>query len=159
MRTPRSTFLGLALIIAVTGTACIDQQGNLTLPNSPTFDGQPTTVGSLTGLWAANGQATVDGCHSIQWNITNQTETSVAGSFSAICGQVVSIAGHASGQRNGQNVTMQVNGVAAVQGVTTTCGFSLQGTGVIEGNDEALRIKYTGQTCLGPVGGEELLRR
>ena len=159
MKTSRAAFLVLALAAAVTGSACVDQQGNLILPNSPTFDGSPTTPGSLAGLWTANGQATVDGCHSIQWNITNQTETTLSGTFSAICGQVVSVAGQASGTRSGQNITMQVNGVAAVQGVTTTCGFSLQGTGVIQGNDEALLVNYTGQTCLGPVSGQELLKR
>jgi hypothetical protein len=40
-----------------------------------------------------------------------------------------------------------------------TCAFSLSGTGYIEGDGDAIRIPYSGQTCLGPLQGEETLRR
>jgi hypothetical protein len=160
MRTVRLTLTAFAVAAALAAAACIDQQGNVTLPTSPTFDGSPATVGTLTGLWTSgSGQGTVDNCHSIQWNVTTQTETAVSGSFSAICANVVLITGTASGVRSGQNMSMQVNGIAQAQGVTTTCGFSLQGNGIIQGNDEAVLLNYSGTTCLGPVTGQELLRR
>jgi hypothetical protein len=159
MMRARLLLAAAAVSVALGGSACIDQNGNVTLPTSPTLDGTPTTPGSLTGLWAGNGQASVDNCHGIQWNVTSQTATSLSGTFSAICANIVTISGTASGTVNGQNVTMQVSGVASVQGVVTTCPFSLQGTGVIQGNNESLLVNYTGTTCLGPVSGQELLRR
>ena len=160
MQTSCVMLAGLALAVALAGPACIDQGGNVTLPGSPTFDGSPGTVGSLTGLWtSANGQGAVDNCHSIRWNITNQTETALSGSFSAICANVVLITGTASGVTNGQNVSVQVSGLAQAQGVTTTCGFSLQGIGTIGSDNDVLLVSYSGTTCLGPVSGQEVLRR
>ena len=96
-------------------------------------------------------------CSAFQWNITSQTPTSIAGSFSATCSGVVTVSGTASGQLNGNEVPFEVTGGAAIGGVTV-CPFVLRGTAVIEGTD-AIRIPYTGDTCLGPVHGEETLRR
>ena len=70
---------------------------------------------------------------------------------------MLTVSGTASGQLNGNEVPFEVTGAAAIGGVTV-CPFVLRGTAVIEGSD-AIRIPYTGDTCLGPVHGEETLRR
>jgi hypothetical protein len=54
-------------------------------------------------------------------------------------------------------VPLQVDGTATIEGALS-CPFSLTGTGHIIDSD-AIRIEYTGTTCLGPVEGEETLRR
>lgn len=161
MRTPRFSVAALALAAALFGSACaFDQNGNIILPGNPDL-GPTNNSGGLTGIWTSNGQISADSCTSFQWNITSQTATTLAGNFSALCANVVTITGSASGQLSGQNnqhVAMQVSGVASVSGVTTTCGFSLTGNGVVQGTD-AMVVDYTGTTCLGPVSGTELLRR
>ena len=158
MRTPRFSLAALAIAAALFGSACaFDQNGNIILPGNTDL-GPTGGSGGLTGLWTSGGPISADSCSNFQWNITTQTTTSLAGNFSALCASVVTITGTASGQLSGQNVTMQVDGIATVQGVTTTCGFSLSGNGVLEGSD-AMRVNYTGTTCLGPVSGTELLQR
>jgi hypothetical protein len=120
----------------------------------------PGNAGGLTGLWASQAGTGIPAswdCSAFQWNITSQTTTSVAGDFSARCSGVVTVSGTATGQLNGNEVPFQVTGTASIAGVTV-CPFVLHGTGVLEGMD-AIRIPYTGDTCLGPVHGEETLRR
>ena len=96
-------------------------------------------------------------CADLQWRITSQTPTSLAGEFAATCADGVSIMGTASGHVNGAEVPMEASGTATLPGMPP-CSFSLTGTGHIEGND-AIRIQYSGTSCLGPVQGEETLRR
>jgi hypothetical protein len=40
-----------------------------------------------------------------------------------------------------------------------SCPFTLTGNGAIEDNGNTLRMPFTGQTCLGPVSGTEVMRR
>jgi hypothetical protein len=164
--TMNRSLLTLSLAVAAFGsTGCIEHTRELLDPTAPSEVPGVTAPpsgggGALTGLWAS--QASVDipaswDCSAFQWNITSQTPTSIAGSFSAICSGVLTVSGTASGQLNGHEVPFEVTGAAAIGGVTV-CPFVLRGTGVIEGTD-AIRIPYTGDTCLGPVHGEETLRR
>ena len=115
---------------------------------------------SLIGTWVSqqvDGFPGPNSCSNLQWRVTSQTATSLAGEFAAVCAGGVSILGTASGQLNGTEVPMQANGTATLPGLPP-CGFSLTGTGHIEGSD-AIRIEYSGTSCLGPVHGEETLRR
>jgi hypothetical protein len=70
------------------------------------------------------------------------------------------VQGHASGQLNrpGTEVALRVSGTARVQNAIS-CPFDLSGTGYIIDGNSAIRIPYSGTTCLGPVHGEETLRR
>ncbi len=158
--------LGVAALGATASTGCVEHTRELLVPTAPSetpaaSSPVPGNVGgALTGLWASQAGAGIPAswhCSSFQWNITSQTPTSIAGSFSAACSGVLTVAGTASGQLNGNQVPFEVSGSAAIAGVTV-CPFVLRGTGVIEGND-AIRIPYTGDTCLGPLHGEETLRR
>jgi hypothetical protein len=68
------------------------------------------------------------------------------------CGNITA-SGHASGQLNGP---VEASGSGSAPGLPA-CNFSLSGTASV--GDDALRITYSGTTCLGPVSGSETLRR
>ncbi len=163
----KRSLLALALGASTLGTVgCIEHTREVLLPAGPSEVPSPAAPapaaggGALTGLWASQGVEGIPAswdCSAFQWNITSQTPTSIAGTFSAVCSGVLTVSGNASGQLIGNDVPFEVTGGAALGGVNI-CPFSLRGTGHIEGND-AIRIPYTGDTCFGPVHGEETLRR
>src|SRR5918992_454513 len=65
---------------------------------------------------------------------------------------------NASGQMtSATDMTYVVNGNAMLQNVIP-CPFAITGTGHLE-NPDTLHISYSGDTCLGPVTGQETLRR
>lgn len=157
-----ASFIG-ALMVTTTVSACAGFEHSETLvsPTAPSLPSAPSGAGSLTGTWSSilPKNLSASSCSSFQWSITSQTPSSLAGQFYAICAGVILINGNVSGQLNGagNEVALQLNGTATVQSVIT-CPFSLKGTGFITGN-ESIRIPYSGDTCLGPVQGEETLRR
>jgi hypothetical protein len=97
-------------------------------------------------------------CGNFQYQITGQTSSSIAGTFTGVCGGGLAIAGNVSGQLNGTAVSITVSGTASMPGIPN-CPFTLSGTGAIEDNGNTLRVTFTGTTCLGPVSGTEVLRR
>ena len=121
--------------------------------------------GSMLGVWTSGAlppaacppglPTTGTGCSKFEWFVTSQTANAIAGDFSAICLGSISVTGTARGERNGSAVQVTVNGSAILPGIGH-CTFSLSSTGTIEGND-ALRLPYSGTTCLGPVSGVETL--
>jgi len=122
---------------------------------------QPSAViPSLLGSWTSQSITALPGapatCGTFQWTVTTQTETDIAGTFSATCAGGVTITGTASGHIDGTSVPITVSGSATLAGVPS-CAFSLSGNGVIDG--DTIRVPYTGTTCLGPVSGTENLRR
>ena len=141
-------------------SACVgfEQSRNIFAPT----DGVSVSAAapSLLGAWVSqsiDGFPSPNSCSNLQWHVTSQTANSLAGDFAATCAGGVTIIGTASGQLNGTEVPLQASGTATLPGVPS-CGFSLTGTGHIEGSD-AIRIEYSGTSCLGPVHGEETLRR
>ena len=159
-------FLSTLGLVALTlaASACTGFEHTQTL-NSPSLPSLPALPGGgsggLTGFWGSPNSAfpAVSNCGSFQWSIAEQTATSLAGEFYAVCAAVVLVHGTASGTLNGAGteVAMHVAGTATVQGAVA-CPFDLSGTGFIQGRD-AIRIVYSGHTCLGPLQGEETLRR
>lgn len=157
----------VAAVAAISAAACTGFQRTETLiaPSAPTLPSAPSggSPGALTGTWSSTaplGPPSSWNCGEFQWSISDQTASSLAGQFYAICAGVVLIQGNASGQLNGAGteVALHLNGTATIQSVIS-CPFDISGTGFIEGNKEAIRIPYSGSTCLGPVHGEEVLRR
>ena len=112
-------------------------------------------VASLLGTWnsASLVGAGADSCTNFQWRLTGQQGNTVAGEASAICGPIA-VSGTMSATINGKDVQFQIDGTADA-GVS--CPFSFTGTARIEG--DAMRVPYSGTTCLGPASGEEVLRR
>jgi len=70
----------------------------------------------------------------------------------------LAISGNLTGQLNGTAVSITVTGTASMPGIPS-CPFTLSGNGAIEDNGNALRVPFSGETCLGPVNGTEVLRR
>jgi hypothetical protein len=156
-----SSFGALSLAVAVSACAGFEHSETIISPAAPSLPSAPSGSGGLTGTWSSPPPVFPNSwsCGSFQWSISSQTPSSLSGAFYAICAGVVLVRGDASGQLNGAGteVALGVSGTAAVQGVIT-CPFDLTGTGYIQGND-AIRIVYSGTTCLGPVQGEETLHR
>jgi hypothetical protein len=162
MRKPLSLIAAaLVTLVAATGCTGFEHAETIVSPSLPNLPSIPGGSGSLTGVWtsAAPPFPTSWSCGSFHWAITEQTASSLSGTFYALCAAVVLVQGQASGQLNGAatEVALRVTGTATVQGAIS-CPFDLAGTGYIEGRD-AIRIPYSGTTCLGPLHGEETLRR
>ena len=138
------------------------------VPNAPSGPSGPSGPGgggggggtSMVGTWASAPVTITDSstCTGFQWAIASQTSSSIAGTFSAICLGNVTVTGNASGSLlNSTQIQISIAGAANIQGVP--CSFNVSGTGTLEDNNNALRIPYSGTTCLGPVSGTETLRR
>ena len=121
-----------------------------------------TAAGPMVGTWVSSAGATAlatpTSCGNFQYQITSQTATTFAGTFTAACGTNITLSGNATGQINGTAVTISATGNAAQPGAPT-CAVSLSGTGTLEDSGNTLRIPFTGTTCLGPVSGVEVLRK
>ena len=160
-------FLSTGVIaLAVASAACtgFEHSESIISPTAPSLPSAPSgTSGPLTGTWSSQNALTVPNafnCGNFQWAISDQTSSSLTGQFYAICAGVMLVSGNASGALNsaGTEVALHLTGTATVQTVLS-CPFDLTGTGYIEDNKQSIRIPYTGTTCLGPVHGEETLRR
>jgi hypothetical protein len=117
---------------------------------------------SLVGTWASASAAPTlpdpSTCGNFTYQIASQTSSSISGTFTAVCGGGLAIAGSVSGTLNGTAVSITVSGTANMPGIPN-CAFTLSGTGAIEDNGNTLRVPFSGTTCLGPVNGTEVLRR
>jgi len=160
----RALIGGLAVAIGTTACVGFERESSMLAPTDTLTSGASGGANneslSLMGVWVSqstDGVPSPNSCADLQWRITSQTPTSLAGEFAATCADGVSIIGTASGHLNGTDVPMEASGTATLPGLPP-CSFSLTGTGHIEGSD-AIRIQYSGTSCLGPVQGEETLRR
>ena len=152
------------LALALLTTACAEFESGSSSPLGPSSvaavaaGGGTVDAQSLLGTWNAVTGQSVSGssCTNLQWQITNQNANAIDGTFSFDCVGNIHASGTASGQINGNDVPYQVVGTGTIPGLAS-CPFSLSGTARIEG--DALRIPYSGTTCLGPIRGEETLRR
>ena len=143
-----------------TSTGTTPSAGN-GVGNGPGVGSTPSTP-SLVGTWAsASAMPTLPDpstCGNFQYQITSQNASSIAGTFTAVCGGGLAIQGNVSGQIDGTAVSLTVSGTASMAGIPN-CPFTLSGNGAIEDNGNTLRVPFTGTTCLGPVSGTEVLRR
>lgn len=132
--------------------------GSATPAQTPT-PASPSSSPSMLGTWSSNPLANLSAssCTGFSWQVTSQTSNSIAGTFSATCANGISANGTASGQINGSDVPYTVSGTGTVPGFPS-CAFSISGTAHIVDNN-TLEIPYSGTTCLGPVSGQETLRR
>ena len=163
-RQPLFLALCAAASLAVAGCA-FDHSTQVTNPASPSGTqasaanplpgGAPTT--SLVGGWISAQVPSAASCGNFQYQIATQTATSIAGTFTATCGTLV-VSASGNGTTNGNNVHISVNGSGSLPGLPV-CPFSLSSNATIEENGNALRLPYSGTTCLGPVSGTEVLRR
>ena len=85
----------------------------------------------------------------------SQTGSSIAGTFTALCGDGITVTGNVSGTVNGDAVQMTATGTATMSGVP--CSFTLSGNGTIQDGGYTLAVPFSGTTCFGPVSGTEVL--
>jgi hypothetical protein len=163
----KRVFVSLALIAsaALAAAGCTGFQsgkttGTTTAPTVSLPGG--TSSGTLVGTWGEPVAFTipsVSSCANFQWQITSQSDSAVAGTFSATCDGGIGITASGSGTLvNSTTVNVTVTGVALVSGVPA-CNFTLGGVGALSDSDNTLTIPYSGTTCVGPVHGTQTLRR
>lgn len=151
----QTTGLIVAVGLAVAAMACVE-----TKHEGPT---SPTEVAKLlsTGNWtsAATVASTAlnpSSCGNLEWKIATMTSTFASGTFKATCGGGLTLEGKAEGTLSGLTANLKADGT--VTGTGISCPFALTGTAVPEGLD-AVRVNYSGTTCLGPVSGSEVLKK
>lgn len=144
-------------LFAALSTACANFEQSITTTAPTEASGSHALPTSLLGTWATSGQSvTGSSCTNVQWRITAQSTNALSGEFSADCVGGISIAGVVTGQVNGTELPYQITGTGSAPGIAA-CAFSIEGTARLEG--DAIHIPYSGTTCLGPIRGEEVLRR
>jgi hypothetical protein len=164
-----SLLVVLALSVAAVGCA-FEHSANVLAPSSagtPAAPGAGTgtsvpTSTSLVGLWESNALPVLPSpttCGNFQYQITSQTASTIAGTFTAACGGGMTLSGVATGQLNGTSVPFTINASASGMPGILSCPVNLTGTGAVEDNGRTLRLPYSGTTCLGPVSGTEVLRK
>jgi hypothetical protein len=143
--------LAIVVAFAAAASGCnYESKTTLTDPSS-------TGVASLIGNWgSANVVPTASTCTDFKWNATEQTGTSATGSFSATCAGDLKLQGTASGRLSGITITWSANGTAQSPAIPA-CAITLTGTAELGVN--SIRVPYSGNTCLGPVSGVEVLNR
>jgi hypothetical protein len=120
---------------------------------SPTPTGTAALLGSWTSSAALPSPTT---CTNFRWNVTEQSGSTASGTFTATCAGNLQVAGTANGTLSGSNVTWNATASASVPNLPS-CPITLTGTAEI--GVDSIRVPYSGQTCLGPVTGVEVLRK
>jgi hypothetical protein len=143
-----------ALAACLAAGACVTYESKTT-HTSPT----DTTLSALIGTWqsaTANALPSPTSCTNFNWTPTQQTPTSAMGSFSANCPGGLNVSGTAAGTLSGTTVSWQANAIASTPEIPK-CDVTLSGTAELGVN--SIRVPYSGNTCLGPVSGVEILNK
>jgi len=151
----QTTGLIVAIGLAVASMACVETKHES--PTSPTEVAKVLATGSWTSAaTVASTALNPSSCGNLEWKIATMTSTSASGTFKATCGGGLTLEGKAEGTLSGLTANLKADGT--VTGAGINCPFALTGTAVPEGLD-AVRVTYSGSTCLGPVSGSELLKK
>lgn len=129
--------------------------------SSKTTSTGPSTAGvaALLGNWVSAGATAIPApstCTDFKWNPTEQTSNSAKGSFSASCAGGLSVSGTATGTLTGSVISWTATANAATP-AQPACQVQLAGTAEL--GVDSIRIPYSGNTCLGPVSGVEILNK
>jgi hypothetical protein len=144
--------LAACVAVAALTAACFgfERKSTVTAPSA-------TGIGTLLGNWTSSNLIPTPGtCTDFKWNVSEQTSNSAKGSFSATCANDLKLTGTAQGTLNGSTILWAAEGNGNAPGLTS-CSIKLSGTAEI--GIDAVRVPYTGDTCLGKVSGVETLRR
>lgn len=168
----RYTSLFAVFAAATTFVACgFEHASSVTAPTSaagsngsganPTPTSASPTTPSLVGIWTSSllpNLPSAGSCGNFQYQIASQTANAIAGTFTASCGNGLTISASANGRVDGNAVTLTLDGSGSMPGVPT-CNFNVTANGTIEDGGNTLNLPYTGTTCLGPVHGTEVLHK
>ena len=141
----------VVLIAALLSAGCFDFLQNK--PTAPTG----TATQQLAGTWGSAAPTGLPNtCTSFTLVVTETTQTTAAGTFTATCG-ALSVTGSATATATSSStMSLNVTGTASGGGVSS-CAFAISGTAQID--DTTLHVTYAGTTCLGPVAGSEILTK
>ena len=156
-RADRRLMTSLVLLTTILTAGCdLTTEGGI----SPTA---PSEIGSLlAGTWvydASQGGSSfpsASDCTELELSMTQQSQTTYTGSFRAVCTDGAELEGTATGVLVNDVLDVDAAGTATLPSVAS-CPFTLTGTARMEG--DAIRVDYTGNTCLGAISGAELLER
>jgi hypothetical protein len=150
--TMKKTITAMALALAaMLASGCLGYERESTLGPSG------TGAAALLGNWTSGSLVPQPGqCSDFKWNVTEQSGTAAAGTFSAICAGNLQLNGTARGTLSGSVISWTAQANASVPGLAS-CPISLSGTAELL--VDSIRIPYSGTTCLGPVSGIETLRK
>ncbi len=140
-------------LVATLASGCLGYERESTL--GPSGAGAATLLGNWTSgnLIPQPGQ-----CSDFKWNVTEQSGTTAAGTFSAVCAGNLQLNGTARGTLSGSVISWTAQANASAPGLaSSSCPISLSGTAELL--VDSIRIPYSGTTCLGPVSGIETLRK
>ena len=144
--------LVVSLVMAASGSSCLDKIKNVATGPSPTA----VTTAAFGGSWTSVAVSTASQtCTNFQWAVTDISASGVSGTFSAVCYGTVQVSGTAAGALDGTRLNWTATGTGIANG--SSCPVALAGAATLEGTQ--VRVTYTGTTCLGPVSGTELLRK
>jgi len=152
------TVFGACLVLVAAGwmaAGCDAKHGSSAAVLEPS-----AVIPSLLGSWtsqsitptASSGQT----CSNFIWNVTTQTSSDIAGTFTAVCLGNMNISGSGTGHIENSTLSVSVSGTGSMPNVPN-CAFSLSGSGPIVG--ETIKLPYSGTTCLGPQSGTVTLRK
>jgi hypothetical protein len=147
------TFAVAAAAMALAASGCLELEHKSSLAG-PT---QISDLKSLLGTWSsASVLPSADSCSDFKWEVTEQSGASASGNFTATCPGGLQVSGRASGTQLGTVISWTATGAATAPGLPS-CAISLTGNAYLEVSQ--IRVPYSGQTCLGAVKGEEILKR
>ncbi len=145
-----------AIVVSAASVGCVGYESKTTTPSSPTTG---TTVNALVGTWKSASTSIIpdpNSCTDFTWTPTQQSATSAVGSFTATCAGGLKASGTAGGTLSGTTITWSGQAIASTPEIAS-CPVSLSGTAELGAS--SIRIPYSGNTCLGPVSGVEILNK
>lgn len=149
----KNRLLMAVLSSALVASGCIGFEHEST-PTAPSAAGN----GSLLGNWSsANLIPSPSSCTDFTWNVSEQTQLSAKGSFSATCAGDLKLTGTAQGEFTTSGTIAWSGQANATAPGLTSCNVVLSGTAELQ--VDSIRIPYSGDTCLGKVSGVEILKR
>ena len=148
----KRTYLAIVSLAAAVAAGCsgLEHKSSLT---EPSVGGS----NSLLGNWISSNLVPTPGtCTDFKWNVTEQTASSVKGSFSASCPGDLKFTGNAEGALTSPTeIRWTAAGNATMVGLS--CPVNLSGTATL--GTESIIVPYEGTTCLGNVKGTETLKK
>jgi len=116
----------------------------------------PSLLGSWTSQSITPQSSSDQSCSNFKWNITTQTSSDIAGTFTAVCLGNANISGSGTGHIENSTLSATITGTGSMPNVPN-CAFSLSGSGPIAG--DTIKLPYSGTTCLGPLSGTVTLKK
>jgi hypothetical protein len=153
----------LLAVLAASAACSVERTSSVLGPTSA--GAAKSSTPSMLGTWVVQGPLTTasvktaaspgalpdfSSCSNFRWEVTSQTATQVAGTFTADCAGDVTVRGNITGQLQATTIPIVLSGELTRAG--EVCPFSLTGTGT-QIDSQTFHLTYSGTTCLGPMQG------